>query len=112
MLYPELWFCCINPVERQVWRGMQQAFLLTLYSFVPVDVWNALWLFADGDVQRRKELFLVSGSLSIVTMEIGSPPVPTDVVVTSRSGDWILLTGFLLTPEGACLDGCQRFTPP
>lgn len=90
---------------------MSQAFSLTLFSFVPKVVWDGLWLFVPVATQERQDLISFTWGLSIVTMDIGEPPLPTDVLVTSDPLIWLQLTAFLLTPEGACLDGCERFVP-
>lgn len=106
------WYCCLNDREQGVLRGTIMALAETLYVGVPKPIWDAFWLPYLGTGQAVRDAFLSIYRLKIVTIEVGEPPVPLDVV---RSDDVPLYVSwglFLLTPEAACLGGCQQSTVP
>lgn len=112
MLNPSLWFCCLNEGEQAVLRGIAPAFVLTLGAYCPKVVWDALWLTVLYAREQREAMLMVTWELSVITMDIGDPPSPTDVLVSARPDQLLFLAAWLLTPEGTCPDGCTRFTPP
>lgn len=106
------WFCCLNPRERGVLRATIDGEIATLGVGIPLDVWNTFWIASPDNGTAVREAFLRIFRLEIVTIEIGDPPVPVDVVAPIDYAQWLSWGLFLLTPSAACLSGCQQSTVP
>lgn len=113
-LPPEYYFCCLNSGERQMLRVMGEALPLTLFLGVPKDVWDAYWSTVPLSGEPRRQAALYTYQLEIATIDVGDPPVSVDVVRPADLAFWVDMSLYILTPDAACLDGCQQstvFTP-
>lgn len=108
------YFCCLHPRERGVLRSTAEALVLTLFLGVPLDVWEAFWLVYEDNGEAVRDAFVAIYGLEIATIEAGEPPVPVDVVRPHDLPFWVDASLFILTPDAACLSGCQqsRVLPP
>lgn len=109
---PEWWYCCLDTPEKTVLRQTAEGLALTLYLGVPLAVWDAFWIVTTHDSDPFKVVFRSLYHLTIGTMDVDDVPVDAVVVVDGFEGWWLALTLFLLTPAGACLDGCQQTQLP
>lgn len=106
------WWCCINPREQGVLRGTIIGLADTLGVGFPVPLWDAFWLPYSGVNDEVKAAFRSIYRLEIVTIAIEGEDV---AVIRARSGyvlDYFSWAAFLLTPEAACLAGCQQSRVP
>ena len=104
------WWCCLNPRESGVLRGTIEGIALTLDVGIPLTIWDGFWLPYGGNGAAVRSAFLSIYKLEIVTIEVGEPPVPVDVVRALFPLDYASWALFLLTPEAACSSGCQQST--
>lgn len=84
----------------------------TLNVGIPTPLWYALWEGTDHTDRVYKDGFRRLYHLEIVTIEGEDGSVE---VVRSVDGDlafWGEVGLFILTPGGACLDGCQQSRLP
>lgn len=108
----EWFFCCLNPLERQVLRATAEALPLTLFLGVPIDVWNTFWLLSPDSTEDRKAAFLVVYMLEIATIDEGGGEEELTVVRPLDLPFWVDASLFVFTPAAACLSGCQQSKPP
>lgn len=106
MVEVPVWFCCLNPVERQVVRGMAEALPLTLFIGVPLEVWDALWFGAVGVNQDRIDSALSSYVLEIVTIAPTEEEPEVTLVRPTDLSWWVSASLWILLPSAACLGGC------
>lgn len=106
------WFCCLNPREREVLRLTIEGLILTVNVGIPVAAWDLFWVVFPDNGAAVRAAFLTTYRLSIVTIEVGDPPVPVDVVQADEYTSIISWALFLLEPEAACVEGCQQSTVP
>lgn len=109
---PEWWYCCLDVPERTVMRQTAEGLALTLYLGVPLAVWDAFWLVTTHNTAEYKFLFRSLYHLEIGTMVVDGGEVDAIVVADGYTTWWLGVTLFLLTPGGACLDGCQQTQLP
>jgi len=102
------WWCCINPVERGVLRSTALAYVASLGTFVPEDVWITFWGLEYRSRNERIDFFIPLFFLLEETIPIGDPIVDTSVLTFTNDAFWMEVTAYLLNPDSACLDGCQR----
>lgn len=93
---------------------MAEALPLTLYLGVPVDLWDAFWVLTVDSGQAVRDAFLVLYGLEIGTIVEDELEIE---VVRPTSGwlpFWVTASLFILTPDAACLSGCEqsRFGDP
>lgn len=79
---------------------------------IPVPIWLAFWLPYPGVSDEVRSAFLDTYRLRIVTIEVGDPPLPVDVVQAYEGADYVAWAVFLLTPEAACSSGCGQSVVP
>ena len=106
------WFCCLNPRENGVLRSTIEGIALTVNVGIPLEAWNAFWLPYVGNGTAVRDAFRAVFQLEIVTIMVGDPPIPLEVVRTIDPVAYASWTLFLLTPEAACISGCQQSTVP
>lgn len=104
-------FCCLNPDERSAMRGTAIGLTETLNLGIPVALWDVLWLPLIPSRDERKAAFINLYLLEVVEVEFGLPPVLTDVVRATDFIFWLLVDVLVLSPSGACLDGCSLCVP-
>lgn len=109
---PEWWYCCLDTPEKTVLRQTAEGLALTLYLGVPLAVWNAFWTVTTHNTAAYREVFRSLYHLEIGTMEVDDLSVEAVVVVEGFEAWWISVTVFLLTPGGACLEGCGQTQLP
>lgn len=105
-------FCCLNPLERQVLRATAEALPLTLFLGVPLDLWETFWLLSPDNSPDRRAAFLTVYMLEIATIDEGGGEAEVTVV---RPTDLLFWTGaslYVFTPAAACLSGCEQSKPP
>lgn len=105
-------FCCLNPLERQVLRATAEALPLTLFLGVPLDLWDTFWLLSPSATDDRKAAFLVTYSLEIATIDEGGGEAELTVVRPLDLPFWVDAALYVFTPGAACLGGCQQSKPP
>lgn len=93
-------------------RQTAEGLALTLYVGVPLTLWDIFWLGTTHNSARYREIFRSLYHLEIGTMDVSGDIVDAIVVVSGFEWWWIQMTAFLLTPGGACLDGCQQSQLP
>lgn len=106
------WYCCLNDREQGVLRGTIMALAETLYVGVPKEIWDAFWLPYTGTGAAVRQAFLTIYGLKIVTIEVGDPPLPVEVVRSDDVAGYAFAFAFLLTPAAACIGGCQQSKLP
>lgn len=106
-----LWFCCLNPAERGVLRECLASFEITLGTFMPCVIFNALWLAVPVSADARKAAFVEIFSLTETEMIITEGGELECVYTFDIPAFWLELAVFSLTPAGACLSGCPRWQP-
>lgn len=106
------WWCCLNPTERNVVRGMAEALPLTLYVGVPVAIWDALWFGASGVNEDRRVTALNTYLLEIATITDTETEEEIEVVRPTYLPFWVEASLWVLLPAAACLDGCSWFVFP
>lgn len=104
----EWWWCCLHPLERSVLRATIEGEALTIYQGIPLELWNTFWISLYPNGQAMRDAFLIIYGLRIVTIEIGEPPVPVEVVQPIYPLQYAAWFVFIFTPAAACLDGCQQ----
>lgn len=106
------WFCCLNPRERVVLRDTCEGLALTLFTGVPLTVWEAFWVTSPNNAEAIREAFLHIYRLEIATIVVDD--VETTVVrpVSGASALWTSWVLFMVTPSAACTDGCQQSRVP
>jgi len=105
------WFCCLTSEERAILRSCAEAFVLTVGVGIPCDVYSAFWVLVLSSREARKAAFAEIFGLTQVELEVGDPIETVCLWTFDDSAFWIALTAFILTPEGACLAGCERWIP-
>lgn len=108
----DFWYCCLNPREQGVLRATIEGELLTLFVGVPLAVWDGFWLPYTGDAPAVRAAFMAVYRLKIVTIEVGDPPVPVEVVITEETTAYVDYGIFLLTPGATCSGGCSQSRVP
>lgn len=106
------WYCCLNVAERTIMRQTAEGLALTLYLGVPLAVWDAFWLATTHNADIYKGVFRTLYHLEIGTMVIDDLDVDAIVVVGGFVDWWLGVSLFLISPGGACLDGCQQTQLP
>lgn len=106
------WFCCLNPREREVLRATIEGLALTLYVGIPLSLWDGFWLIYLYHGAAMRAAFLDIYRLEIVEIELGEPPVPVQVVRPLNESEYVDWLVFILTPDAACVDGCQQSKLP
>ncbi len=107
------WFwCCLASPERGILRGTAEGLAVSLFVGIPVAVWDGLWSIYTGCGEVRREAFRSLYGLEIVTITVGDPPVPVEVVRSTDDSFWVVVLAWILLPDAACLSGCQQSTVP
>lgn len=106
------WYCCLNPREQGVLRGTIMGIAETLNVGIPKIVWDFFWLPYGGDSEAVRLAFLATYRLEIVTIPLGEPPIDETVVRALYPLDYASWFLFLLSPEAACIGGCQQSRVP
>ncbi len=99
-------FCCLNPVEREVMRTTALAFSLTGFTFVQCDVFDVSWLLALKSRDARIAAFMALYSLERTEIELEGINTPVCVLTTSDTAFWASVALYVLTPSGSCGQGC------
>jgi len=106
------WFCCLNAAERGILRQCVTAFEASLGAFMPCPLFDVLWLIVPLSRDARKAAFLTIYGMTETELVIPPSEEPVCVYTFDDPAFWIALALYTLTPEGACLDGCDRWYPP
>lgn len=106
------WFCCLNPREREVLRATVECWALSLGVGCPKAVWDGFWLIHPDVSPAVVAAFLAIYQLKIVTIEVGDPPVPVEVVTPLFPLAYAAFAVYLASPEAACFGGCLQSTVP
>jgi hypothetical protein len=104
----QVWFCCLNPREREVLRGTILGLALTVEQFIIRGVWETFWFSYPGNGEAVREAFRSIYGLGIDTIALGEPPVPVEVLVPTDPLQWLSWGVYLLDPVSACPEGCQQ----
>lgn len=78
---------------------------------MPCIVFDALWLITDKSRDERKAVFIELFGLTQTEMVIVEGDPAECVYTFDNPIFWLTLAAFTLTPDGACLDGCQKWFP-
>lgn len=108
----ENYFCCLADAERSVMRVTGLDLPVTLFLGIPSPIWYAFWLGTAHNEARYIDAFLLLYGLEVVTTTLDGEEVE---VVRPRDGYldyWVSLSLFVLSPSGACLDGCPLSARP
>ena len=97
----------MRPLELSVVVNTALSLTGTLFVGVPVDIWNAFWISAEVGVPYRRDIFLSYMHLEIVTIVIGDPPVPVEVVRPADLPLWVELSLYVDTHPALCPSGCE-----
>lgn len=100
------WFCCLTATERAVLRSTALALPLTLFVGIPRDVWDVFWLPLILQPEYRREVFIEVYLLEIVSIVVEG--VDVEIVRPTNLPVWVEYSLQVLTPSGACLDGCAQ----
>lgn len=106
------WLCCLNSGERSVLRSTVEALALTLWVGIPFDLWDAFWTGVpySGDARRIAFLHIYRlETIEVVDVETDLEVLlvrPLDAVLYA---EWVV---YLLTPDAACLSGCEQSQMP
>jgi len=84
----------------------------TLYVGIPVDIWDALWSIYSPNGEQMRVAFRDIYGLSIVTIMVGDPPVPVDVVQAEDVVTYAAWFVFSLSDEAVCSEGCEQSRLP
>jgi len=106
------WYCCLNVAERTVVLNTCEGFVLTLFTGIPLPVWDAFWLATDHNTADYKSVFRSLYHLDVVSTEVDGEPVE---VIAPRDGFlplWVGWSLFVVTPSAACLEGCGQSSIP
>jgi hypothetical protein len=108
----EFWFCCLNPREREVLRATIECWALSLGVGCPKTVWDGFWLIHPDVSSAVIDAFMAIYQLEIVTIEVGDPPVPLDVVVPLYPLAYAAFALYIASPAAACSGGCLQSSVP
>jgi hypothetical protein len=107
----EEYVCCLNSVERSVLRAMSLAFVAGLGEPVDGLIWQAFWGLTVKSRGARQSAFV---AIFPLREEDTTPPGTTEVVTVYAFTDaafWVGATAYFASPQGACLEGCDRWYP-
>lgn len=106
------WYCCLNVRERTIVRQTCEGLVLTLFSGVPVPIWDVLWLGTGYTDARYKEAFRTIYGLEIATIDGDGGPIEVVRPIDGMLPSWVLWSLYVVTPSAACLEGCGQSTVP
>lgn len=101
------WLCCLNPVEHVVTLLTAAGLQATLFVGIPVEAWDLLWVGGVPSAAARREAYLSLMSLQIVTIYVGDPPAPVDVVAPSDLPLWVEISWYIDTTIPLCPSDCE-----
>lgn len=111
-LSPPVWFCCLNPDERNILVATVFSFLSSVGLGVPYDGWELLWLTVGLSREDRKTAFLEIFPCRVAEL----PPVegePIELWLFFDDGFWWQdMATVILAGGGECPEGCGRWYPP
>lgn len=84
----------------------------TLYLGIPLPLWNLLWVGTLHNTDYYRAAFLSLYGLRIGTMVVDGSDIEAVVIRDGFLAWWVSATLFVLSPEGACLDGCPLSSLP
>jgi len=93
-------------------RNCALTLTLTLGAGVPLELYEAFWFASLRDTEAYRAAFEALYHLEIGTMMDGGVPIDAMVPVDGFTIWWLEIGLFLLTPDAACLSGCQQSQRP
>lgn len=107
-----VWYCCMQPAERNILVATCFAFLSSSGLGIPYDGWELLWSVVAPSRSLRLETFL--RTFPLIKAEL--PPVegePLEIWLFFDNGFWWQdMVTVLLAGGGDCPEGCARWFPP
>jgi len=102
---PENWFCCLSPVEQDVFAGvLVHWFDLSFHIFQ--DEFDLLWAVSDPDNNPvRKALFIYEYKLTLTDCPISEEETAPCYAMNTTL--WLILALFSLTEGYTCPDPCH-----
>lgn len=105
------WFCCLNPEERQILRQCAEGYVLSFGEGVPCEIYDAFWLVVTRSRNNRRAAFRAIFGLEEGELVIPPATEPTCVYTYTDDTFWLEVVAYILAPESACLDDCERWRP-
>jgi len=112
VFFPNEWWCCIHSAERQVLRALALAYTVGMGEPIDELIWQAAWGVTLASRALRQNTFLAIYPLE---KELPAPDADPEILPVYAFTDdtfWLECVAFLLDPDSACLEGCERWYPP
>jgi len=87
---------------------MGEWYAVSLGEPVPILIWLGFWLATGETSDAARDAFIACFLLE--EQEITEPPSldPLPVIAFTNSAFWLQAVAYILSPSGACLEGCLR----
>lgn len=92
-------------------HSMGIAFVATVGLGVPKILWETYWALTFLSHDERQVAFETLYKLHEEEIPFGEPPVLTEFVLFDDAVFWLEVSLWVISPDGACLDGCELCVP-
>lgn len=105
------WFCCLNDGERGAVRTVAEGLIASLGLGCPAIVLDVYFLLVFRSREARKSAFMEIFRLERKEVPFGDPVEMVEFVVPLDPVMWLAIIAFVVSPSGACIDGCTKWFP-